>query len=190
MYDFITIERQYGSGGQSIAKRLAEDLGYRLYDHGVVVETCKRMDVSYSYISGLEEQAPPKTLFRAPGSNLTLEEQIYRTEVEIIREAAQQPGAIFVGRCASEILKDRKVLRVFFAADDAYRLDRAVRVEKITPDQAEEEMRRNDRRRERFFNTYAEGKWGSPEYFDLLLNTSRLGADACVKLLKALVKDE
>jgi hypothetical protein len=51
-------------------------------------------------------------------------------------------------------------------------------------------MRKNDRRRERFFNTYADGKWGSPEYFDLIMNTGRLGADACVKVLKALVKDE
>ena len=43
MYDYITIERTYGSGGHKIAEQLAKRLNYRLYDRSVVVETCKRM---------------------------------------------------------------------------------------------------------------------------------------------------
>lgn len=188
MYDYITIERKYGSGGHGIAEKLAKKLNYRLYDRGVVVETCKRMGLSYDQVSGMDEQTPVKAFFRAPGENLSMEEQIFNTEVEIIREAAEQPGCIFVGRCASEILKDKKCLRVFITADNEFRKDRAINVEKIDADKVDEVMRKFDKKREKFFQLHSGEKWGSSEYFDLILNSGLLGEDACVTLLEALAK--
>lgn len=188
MYDYITIERKYGSGGHSIAEKLAKKLNYRLYDRGVVVETCKRMGLSYDQVSGMDEQTPIKAFFKAPGENLSMEEKIFNTEVEIIREAAEQPGCIFVGRCASEILKDKKCLRVFITANDDFRLNRAKTVEKLPADKAEEEMAKFDKKREKFFTSHSGAKWGDPEYFDLIINSSNLGVDAAVEMLEKLVK--
>ncbi|MBQ7149152.1 MAG: cytidylate kinase-like family protein [Pseudobutyrivibrio sp.] len=188
MYDYITIERKYGSGGHSIAEKLAKKLNYRLYDRGVVVETCKRMGLSYDQVSGMDEQTPIKAFFKAPGENLSMEEKIFNTEVEIIREAAEQPGCVFVGRCASEILKDKKCLKVFITADADFRRDRAINVEKNSADDAEDVMRKFDKKREKFFQLHSGEKWGSSEYFDLILNSGQLGEDACVALLEALVK--
>ena len=111
MYDYIAIERTYGSGGHKIAEQLAKKLNYRLYDRSVVVETCKRMGLDYDVVSGMDEQNPVKTFFNAPGDNPSMEEKIYNTEVDIIKEAAEQPGCVFVGRGASEILKDKRFLR-------------------------------------------------------------------------------
>lgn len=189
MYDYITIERKYGSGGHKIADTLAKKIGYRLYDRGVVVETCKRMGLPYDQVSGMDEQTPVKALFKAPGTdNVSLEEKIYSTESDIIREAAQEPGCIFVGRCASEILKDKKCLRVFITANDNYRKNRAITVEKNEPDKADEVMKRFDKKREKFFTTHSGAKWGDPEYFDLILNSDKLGEDACVAILETLAK--
>lgn len=188
MYDFITIERKYGSGGHEIADKLAKKLGYRLYDRGVVVETCKRMGLSYDVVSGMDEQNPIKPIFKAPGQEISLYEQIYNTESEIIREAADNPGAIFVGRCASEILKDKKLLRIFITADDDYRLNRAKTVEKIKAEDAADVMKKFDKKREKFFTTNSKAKWGSSDYFDLILNTSTITVDEAVAMLEALVK--
>ena len=189
MYEYVTFERQYGSGGQEIATKLSKRLGYRLYDRGVLIETCKRMNVDYAYISNLEETAPSKLFFRAPGAEATQEEQIFETETLVIREAAQTPGCIFVGRCASEILKDKKCLRVFVTADDEYRLDRAVNVEHVPADQAEGQLRKVDKRREKFFNAHSGNNWHNPEYFDIILNTGRLGIDACVDILEGVIRE-
>ena len=189
MYDFITIERKYGSGGHEIADKLAKKLNYRLYDRGVVVETCKRMGLSYDMVSGMDEQTPVKAIFKVPGQeHLSLEEQIFNTETDIIKEAAETPGAIFVGRCASEILKDKKVLRVFITAETAYRLERARNVEKIEAGKAEEVMRRFDKKREKFFTTNSKAKWGDTDYFDLIINSGKITADDAVAMLEALVK--
>ena len=189
MYKYITIERKYGSGGHHIAEALAKRLGYRLYDRGVVVETCKRMGLSYDQVSGMDEQTPIKPIFKAPGNeHLSMEEQIYNTEVDIIREAAEKPGCVFVGRCASEILKDKKCLKVFITADDDYRLYRSITVEKNEKDKAEDVMKKFDKKREKFFTTHSGGKWGSPDYFDIVINSTHLSEEDCVALLEALAK--
>ncbi|MCR5639779.1 MAG: cytidylate kinase-like family protein [Lachnospiraceae bacterium] len=189
MYDYITIERRYGSGGQAIATELSKKLSYRLYDRGVVVETCKRMGLNYDLVAGMDEQNPIKPIFKARGNeHLSVEEQIYQTESEIIREAAEQPGAIFVGRCASEILKDKKCLKVFITANDDYRTKRAVTVEQIPEAKVEEVMHKFDKRREKFFTSHSGATWGSNEYFDVILNSGTLGVNACVAVLEALIK--
>ena len=188
MYDFITVERKYGSGGHEIAAKLADRLGYRLYDRSVVVETCKRMGLSYDTVSEMDEQNPVKTFFKAPKNDASLEEKIYQTESDIIKEAAEKPGAVFVGRCASEILKDKKCLKVFFTADDDYRLNRAKTVEKIEADKADDVMKKFDKKREKFFTTNSGGKWGSPEYFDIIINTTTVDNDSIVAMLEAIAK--
>ena len=189
MYEYITIERSYASGGHQIAMALSKKLNYRLYDHEVLVETCHRLDMPYNMIAGMDEHLPVKTPFSVPGDKyLPLEEQIFNTETEIIQDAAKEPGCIFVGRCASEILKDFKCLKVFITADSAFRTDRAVKVEKIDPGNAANIMRKYDTRRDKYFTAHAKAKWGTPEYFDIVLNSGNLGIDACVDILFAACK--
>ncbi len=189
MYDYITIERQYACGGQQIATELSKRLQYRLYDHSVVVEACKRMDISYNILADMDEQAPVKTIFKPRGDKyLSLEDQIFRTEKEIILDAAKEPGCIFVGRCASGILNDKHCLKVFITASPEFRKDRAIKTEKISAKNAETVMKKFDKRREKYFSGYSNAKWGDPDYFDLVLNSGQLGVDACVAAIEAIVK--
>lgn len=186
MYEFITIERSYACGGHQIATELAEKLNYRLYDNKVVVETCKRLDMPYNMIINMDEQVPIKTPFHVRGKHhLSFEEQIFNTETEIIRDAVKEPGCIFVGRCASEILKDLRCLRVFITASTDFRRERALTVEKLAPETVDAQMRKVDARRSKYFTTHSKAKWGTVEYFDIVLNSGKLGIDACVEILAA-----
>ncbi len=189
MYDYITIERRYGSGGHDIATILAEKLSYRLYDRKVVVETCKRMDLPYGMVSGMDEQNSMRAIFNPKGNkHPALEDQIYDTEVSIIREAAEKPGCIFVGRCAGEILKDKHPLRIFITAGESFRLERTVTKEKQDPDKAREVMSQFDKKREKFFSKHAGAKWGSSDYFHLIINTEDIGIEASAAMIEALVR--
>lgn len=189
MYDFIAIERSYACGGHQIATELSKKLDYTLYDHNVVVETCKRLDMPYNQVINMDEQLPVKSPFKAPGNKyLPLEEQIYNTETEIILDAAKEPGAIFIGRCASVILGGYKCLRVFITADDKFRTDRAISVEGISPDNVDKTMHKFDVRRQKYFTSHSREKWGSPEFFDLILNSSHLGIETCVEILASACK--
>ena len=148
MYEFITIERSFASGGHNIATALSKKLNYRLYDHEVLVETCHRLGMPYNMIADMDEHLPVKAPFTIRGDKyLPLEEQIYNTEKEIIQDAAKEAGCVFVGRCASEILKELRCLKVFITAGSDFRTDRAIQVEKIDPKNAESIMRKFDTRR-------------------------------------------
>ncbi len=188
MYELITIEREYGSGGHEIAETLAAKLGYELYDRNVVVETCKRLEIPYEQVSSMDEQNPVNTFFKSSKDNTTLEEKIYDMEKQIILEASEKHKCVFVGRCASEILKEKKPLRVFVTADHDFRLRRTLDVEKITAGEAEDVMKRFDKKREKFFVAHAGARWASPEYFDLILNSGRIGIEACAAALEALAR--
>lgn len=41
MYNIVTIERRYASGGNEIGKKLAEALGYKLYDRNILIKAAK-----------------------------------------------------------------------------------------------------------------------------------------------------
>lgn len=188
MYNVIAIEREYGSGGHEIAEKLAKRLGFELYDRSVVVETCKRLGIPYEQVSAMDEQNPVNTFFKPSKDSMTLEEKIYNTEKEIILEAAERTKCVFVGRAACEILKDQEVLKVFITADKDFRLDRTVNVENISPSEAEDVMKKFDKKREKFFASHSEGSWGARNYFDIILNSGHIGINTCVDVLEALAK--
>ena len=47
MYNIITIERRYASGGNEIGKRLADALGYKLYDRNILMEAAQKLDIPF-----------------------------------------------------------------------------------------------------------------------------------------------
>ena len=188
MYDYITIERSYGSGGHEIAEKLAKRLGFELYDRNVVVETCKRLGIPYEQVSAMDEQNPVNTFFKSSKEHASLEEKIYNTEKEIILEAAEKGGGVFVGRAACEVLKEKNCLKVFITADKDFRMNRTLNVERISPNEAEDVMKKFDKKREKFFTAQSGAKWADPIYFDLILNSAHIGIDECVDALEGVVK--
>jgi len=198
MYRYITIERQFCSGGQNVASLLAKKLGYKLCDHGILVETAKRLGLPAIYISDLEETAKDNPIFNlaqtafgglSKNRNVPLSEQIFEAEKQVILDEAANSNCVFVGRCAGQILADHQeaCLRVFIYADMPFRMERAEKVENISRDKVISELKRMDKKRADFFHAHSEGKWGSPEFFPICLNTGILGIDTCVAILLAAI---
>ena len=63
MYNVVTIERRYASGGNEIGRKLAEALGYKLYDRDILVEAAKSLDIPYIKAEGLEETGSGSIIF-------------------------------------------------------------------------------------------------------------------------------
>ena len=113
----ITVSRQFGSGGRSVAKLIAEKLGWKYYDKELVKKIAAE--------SGLAESLHPRQrrvrcstnsfLFnwamsaesgRNPGT-LPVSDQLYIVQNNVIRDLAQQGNCVIVGRCSDYILRDR-----------------------------------------------------------------------------------
>ncbi len=193
MYHVIVIERQYASGGNEIGRKLAKELGYKLYDRNLLTEAARALEISSMYIEGLEETHSGGFLFNlsktklggsSNSNSLSMSDKLFQEEKRIIEEAAKQGGCVIVGRAAGYILKERTdCLNVFIHCDRERRIARAIEREGIQASEAEDVLKKNDKRRSGFYNSVTNWEWGNPKFFELCLDSGKLGIDACVKML-------
>ena len=112
-----------------------------------------------------------------------LYKNIYESEVEVIKELAQKP-CIILGRCASEILKDRKnVFNIYVCADKEDRVRRIMEKDGISYEEADEKVERTDEERALYYHEHTGKAWGDVNNYHMILNTSDLGVDNCADIL-------
>jgi cytidylate kinase len=197
MYKIITMEREFASGGNEIGRRLAKKLGIEIFDRTILAEAANRLEIPAIYIADLEETAPGSIIFNLSktalggvknNKNMSMAEKLFVEEKKIIEEIVKKQNCVIVGRCASYILKDNPdVLRVFVHADKEARLERALKEEKVASKQeAEELLKKTDKRRSSFYTTHTGLEWGDMKNFDVCLDSKKLGIDTCVDMLASI----
>jgi len=191
-YRIITIERQYASGGKQIASQLAKKLGYEFYNEEILNMAAKQLNIETDYIEHLEETATSSIMnAMARAANFTEDQELsvrlFLAECDIINRIALTGNSVIVGRCATQILANRKnCLSVFIHADEEARIRRAVDEYGIPEDEVHAVLKKTDRRRSEFYNTHAHQKWYSMDTYDLCLNSEIIGIDNCVEAIAAL----
>ena len=123
----ITISREFGSGGRTIGRMVAERLGYAFYDEELVNEVAKRSGFCPEFIKEQGEYATSRhsLLFSlATAQQFSLEglstmDQLYIEQTKIIEELAEEGNCVIVGRCADYILRERKdTIHIFIYGDE------------------------------------------------------------------------
>lgn len=112
-----------------------------------------------------------------------LGEQEYENEVQVIQELAQKP-CIILGRCASDILRDRmNVLNIFICADKEFRIHRIEQSDHLTYEEAKELVERTDAERAAYYYEHTGKTWGDVNDYHMILDTSELGVENCADIL-------
>lgn len=107
----------------------------------------------------------------------------YESEASVIRELSKEP-CIILGRCASEILKDRRdVFNIYICADKEDRIRRIAELEHISYDEAAAKVKQTDRERSAYYHEHTGKAWGDVNNYHMILNTSDLGIDRCADVL-------
>ena len=120
----ITIGREYGAGGRTVAKLLSDRLGIPHYDKEIITLAAEKSGLPEQTIRG-PEQGSGKTLLSwfLPRGPMSAYDQAILAQANIIRKLAEEGPCIIVGRGADYILRDREdVLNVFLYADQADKL--------------------------------------------------------------------
>ena len=189
----ITISREFGSGGRTIGRRVAEKLGIPFYDKELVDQIATESGFAPNFVEEHGEHAPGKTLFSyafsshgVPGvlNGLSAADFLWTIQCNVIMQLAEQGSCVIVGRNADYILKDRKdCLHVFVHADMDYRAGRIVRLYGDSEKSPAKRLEEKDKRRRINYQHYTGGTWGMAQNYDLCLNSSTLGEDRCVKMI-------
>ena len=195
-FKIIAISRQFGSGGRTIGKLLAEQLNIPLYDREIISQVAKESGFAESYVEekgeyGSSDKAAGMFINRSCYSSASNEDTIWNFQTKFIKEHAEKEPCIIIGRCADYILSHRlDVLRVFIHADMKERIKRISEVYKINDSDPEKLLHQKDKRRAAYYQFYTDIKWGDTKNFHITLDSSAFGIEKCVQILKTLYLDE
>ncbi len=195
----ITIGREYGSGGRTIGKLVAEKLGIPYYDRELVDKAAKQSGLAVEAIEENDQIVTRSFLYdlaigtsygyvNSAGVPLDLNTQVFLAQREAILEFSQSP-CVIVGRCADYILRDRDdVLKVFIYADRKARLERIVKEYGEDPGKAEKLLAQSDKRRARHYEEFTDSIWGARRNYDVMLNSATIGQEQTVAMICDLAK--
>ncbi len=186
----ITISREFGSGGRTIGKAVADALGIPCYDNELLQEIAAKSGFAENYIKEAGEYAPGGFLasaFSHPASGPNNADYLWEVQYNLIVDLAKKGPCVIVGRCADYILRDKAdCLKVFIHADLAFRAERIVSVYGEREKSPEHRLRDKDKRRAAYHRFYTDMKWGHAQNYDITLNSGTLGIDRCVDIIKNL----
>ncbi|MGI5973199.1 MAG: AAA family ATPase [Oscillospiraceae bacterium] len=195
---YITIGRQFGSGGREVGKKVAQALGIPYYDKELLAVAAKESGLSHQFLQAYDER-PTNSFFYSlvmgqqnllvGAQNVTVEQLAAKAQRDAVQSVADKGSCVIVGRCADYLLREREgLLRVFICADWDKRIDRVCRRDGLGQKEAEEKLRRMDKTRAAYYSFHTDRKWGAAETYDLCINSSRKGPDATADLILSFIR--
>jgi cytidylate kinase len=196
MIRVLTIEREYGSGGAAIAKRLAEKLDWKLWDQLLTDEIARLMDCESRTVGEHEERRDPlyyrlfKAFMRgsfegslnAPRLKIVDAECIREVTERVVTRVAEEGNSVIVGRGSAYYLHDRPgVFHVFVYARFEEKVTR-LRAMGKTEEEAIQLAETVDRDRAAFIKQHFNVEWPVRHFFHLMVN-STIGDEAVVQTI-------
>ena len=186
----VTISREFGSGGRTIGKKVAETLGIPCYDAELIQKLSMESGFAEEYVRQNSE-CMPGSYFESLFSNRTMgptnEDILWDSQNKVILEIAEKGPCVIVGRCADYILRDKAdCLQVFIHADIAFRTERIVKVYGERDQSPEQRLRDKDKRRAAYYRFYTDMKWGDAHNYHVTLDSGVLGIEQCAEIISAL----
>jgi len=189
----ITIGREFGSGGRTIGREVAERLGIPCYDQELIERLAEESGLSKDYIKNESEYASHSSWTAVAFSSVrslgvpSNQDYLWAIQRKIILELGEREDCVIVGRCADAILEDTAdLLKVFIHADFDQRAKRIVEKYGETEVPTAKRLRDKDKRRALYYQFYTDREWGSMEHYHVILDSGVLGIEKCVDIIASL----
>lgn len=198
----INIGRQIGSGGLEIGQKLAKQLGITYYDRELIQIASEESGLGKEFFEKADEKDSHSLFGGMFGMRSSLIDQIYtgyflsnenifQIQSEIIRKLAEKESCIFVGRCADYVLKDfSHNLNVFITADLEDRIKRVANMHQLSREKAEVFIEKMEKKRASYYNYFSNKTWGDSASYHVCLNSSVLGIEETVDIIKKVVQEK
>ena len=192
----ITISREFGSGGRTIGRQVAEKLGYKFYDAEIIDRVIEKSGLSREIVEKYDEYATHKSSFlysiainSANASSdsyhgSSFASQVHIAQIQVINEIAKEGNCVIIGRGADYILRDRDdVLNVFVYADMKFKCDRVLDLYGATDKKIEDRIKDKDTKRRVFYRSFSMREWGVYQNYHMMLDSGMIGLDRCADMI-------
>lgn len=202
MKTVITIGRQFGSGGREIGEKLAQAYDIKYYDKELIARAAKESGFCEEILMNHDERPTNSFLYNLVidtysfGYNsssfvdMPMSQKVFLAQFDTIKKIADEGPCVIVGRCADYALEGRdNVINLFIYASEDFRVKKIMEQYGMDENKARDNIVKKDKQRASYYNYYTNRKWGRAESYDLCINSSVLGIDGSVKLIKQFVED-
>lgn len=194
----VTINRELGTGGRSVGRKLAERLGVRLYDKVLLDGLVKEFGLSAEQIEELKGRKRGwwadfcDKLSRNSGGMVPESDfpetisssDLYKAETRILGEIAAEESCVVTGRTAFHVLRSHpNKLRVFLRASMVTRIERVMARQNLSEAEAAEAIAKVDEGRENYVKRYTGSSRYDARNYDLVLNMDGLTVDDAVEVI-------
>ncbi len=196
----ITICREFGSGGKYIGERLAQELNMKLYDKEILSKVSDESGIDLNILEQVDEKQEQSfwytfatSLYETTDSidpmnqKLPSNERLFIEQARVIENLADKEDCIIIGRCSNIILKNKpNVFNIFvYSSNLEFKIQRKIKYSDIKDrNEVEELIRKTDLEREKYYNYFTNKQWGDRNDYDLMIDTSKIGVDNTVELIK------
>ncbi len=195
----ITINRQFGSGGREVGKRLAEQLRCHYYDKELLNIISKETGVNSLLIDELDSNTLRSFGYTTSRSFAMYKQlpvdEIANAKNNIMKKLAEKSNAVFIGRCSDYILNDYQPLKIYiYSSSMDYKINRCFN--KVPEDKeriGEKEIAKDiitiDKNRARYYENQTGQKWDDMSNYNLCIDTSKVGIQGAVNIIVSALKE-
>lgn len=202
----VTVSRQHGSGGEEVARLVAERLGATLLDNelrqraaaraGVPERAAEDAERPTSFINRVLERLGTVGMMADGGAiehamplAVPTQESFRAVLGDVVYEAAADGGVVLIGHAAHLTLRDMPgVVRVFVQAPLDARVTRIVRQQHISDTEARRQVEQQDRDRVRFYQDTYHVNWFDTRLYDCVVDTHLLGVHGAADMVLEMVE--
>ncbi len=197
----ITIARQYGSGGRTVGKMLAKEMGIPYYSSNLLKMASEESGINEQLFAQLDEKLKNSPFLRMStdlytgdlippeSSDFVSAKNLFNYQAKVMKRLAETESCVIIGRAADFILKDfQNVVSVFVHGSKEFNLARAMEQNSMTEAEMEKFIQKTDKYRAEYYKHYTGRDWTDARNYDLCLNSSKLGFEKCVKEILAYIK--
>ncbi len=194
MSKIITISREFGSGGRTIGRKVAEKLGIPCYDQEIIEKIAQQSGFCEEFIREKGEYASSGSKFfnalsASYANGLSMQDKLWIEQERVITEIAQKEDCVIIGRCADVILQGKAdCLKVFIHASMQKRAERVEKLYGLREESTERRLKDKDKRRKAYYQYYTDVEWGDVGNYHLCLDSGELGIEKCVDIIASAYK--
>jgi cytidylate kinase len=198
----VTINRELGSGGRTVGRKLAEKLGVPFYDKALIKSLQEIYHLNIAQIEKLKGRshtwwAEFKRTLTAGYQNdtfyqtrmseepdLLTTDEIFKTEQEILKAIAKDESCVVAGRSGFFVFRNHpNHLSILIQASMDFRIERVCRKQNKTPEEARKTIEKVDKMRENYVNKYTKSSRYDTRNYDLVITADGKTEDEIVDLI-------
>lgn len=206
----VTINRELGSGGRTVGRMLAEKLGVEFYDKALIEALEKKYNLNIDQIEKLKGQNHAwwaefaRSMF---GVDLGIpnygkmnamyylavmdfsdvkptSKEVFVSETEILKGIAEVESCVVAGRSGFYVFRDHpNHLNVFIQASMPYRVERVMRKQQITEEEAVKTIKKVDKMRENYVKKYTGLSRYDTRNYDLVISADGKSEEQIVDII-------